>query len=375
MDLRERLLKALSMEGRIEAIGIVSEILARGEALAGEWMGLESNERIGLVGLVARCPNLMAREALRLLYSKEEDFRVLATLVKALGQYRDPSLVPLFMDALDSQEPRVRANAIDALDWCDEASVRDKIRPMLHDQDNRVRANAVRALWSPEDREVLDQAMAMLQDPDLWVRTSAAYIIRHIPDRVFVEPLIKLLEDPFDSVREKAVVALGIIGDPGARDALLIQLEKSLPPYIQSEILQALASIGGAQVARKLEGFLRDQKEGLLIRQAIAALGRCGDRETLDLLMGIAGDSGADEWIRWEALNAVENLAFPTSLQALVDMAADPREKTGVREKAARVLKRFAGPAELSLILEKLTDENMRLFEPVLDSLEGDSSR
>ncbi|PKK92303.1 MAG: hypothetical protein CVV64_02495 [Candidatus Wallbacteria bacterium HGW-Wallbacteria-1] len=373
MNLRERLFKALAMEGRIEALGIVSEALARGEDMAEHWMALEVQQRISLVSLIDRCGTAAARDCLRLLYSREDDSRVAATIVKALGNYRDMSLVPLFLDALNSEEPRIRANAIEALDCHDDAEIRVGIRPLLYDMDNRVRANAVKTLWDKDDPEVRDQALGMLRDEDLWVRTSAAYIIRHIPDSLFVDDLVRLLDDPFDSVREKAVAALGIIGDSRALMPLFNLLDRMPPPYIQSEILQALSAIGGTEVARKIEGYLRDQREGLLIRQAIGALGRCGDAETLSLLLELASHGNADEWICWEALNAIENLGFSSVAGDVIDIAANPLETVSVREKASRVLRRIAGPEHIPYILERLTDENMRLFEGVLDLLEGET--
>lgn len=53
-----------------------------------------------------------------------------------------------------------------------------------------------------------------------WMRMLSAHALGSIGDPRAVEPLLDLLRDPVESVRRAAIVALGKLRDPRARDAL-----------------------------------------------------------------------------------------------------------------------------------------------------------
>jgi len=88
----------------------------------------------------------------------EDDLRVAATAVTALGEAGTPTARRLVEDALDHAGNRVRANAIEALSRCTQSSsdlaVQDpgvyaSMIELKSDANHRVRANAIRALLSP----------------------------------------------------------------------------------------------------------------------------------------------------------------------------------------------------------------------------------
>ncbi|MBX3372741.1 MAG: HEAT repeat domain-containing protein [Phycisphaeraceae bacterium] len=130
---------------------------------------------------------------------------VAASAISALGSLPAPPARPLAL-ALRHENPRVRANALDAM--AGRRTLARILRPYLDERHNRVRAAAIRALLrlgSPEARPALDE---MLEDSHPLHRVSAIWAAR--AGRAL--PVLSRLDamaagDPLTAVRDRAAMA------------------------------------------------------------------------------------------------------------------------------------------------------------------------
>lgn len=130
---------------------------------------------------------------------------VAASAISALGSLPSPPARPLAL-ALRHENPRVRANALDAM--AGRRTLARILRPYLDERHNRVRAAAIRALLrlgSPEAHPALGE---MLVDDHPLHRVSAIWAAR--AGRAF--PVLSRLDamamgDPLSAVRDRAAMA------------------------------------------------------------------------------------------------------------------------------------------------------------------------
>lgn len=99
----------------------------------------------------------------------------------------DDDILPIILSALDDDDGRVRANAIEALGNTPKIASEQYIVPMLKDQSNRVRANAIVALWPKYNHaELLDILKEMISKDEKEAKLSAIYVLSQtqIPGRL-----------------------------------------------------------------------------------------------------------------------------------------------------------------------------------------------
>lgn len=129
-----------------------------------------------------------------------------ATRVIKLGETRDPSAVNVLAEFLKSDLPRVRSNAVEALEMIPGNSFVEIVFPLRADEDNRTRANVARFLWNKEKKEMaLEILEEMIKSEHVWMRDSAIYVLRIIEDARSI-PLLELaLGDHDETIRVKAI--------------------------------------------------------------------------------------------------------------------------------------------------------------------------
>ncbi|MFC1744322.1 HEAT repeat domain-containing protein [Candidatus Riflebacteria bacterium] len=133
-DIREELKKALSgwdVEKQIQAIK---------KAAASRGMGIE--------------PILIES------FAKEENEKVLATILITLGLLHCREALPIMIKSLKMEDERCRANAVEAIRLINDSESLKELVPLLKDRNNRVRANAILAL---KDQDGVDTGVALLE--------------------------------------------------------------------------------------------------------------------------------------------------------------------------------------------------------------------
>jgi HEAT repeat protein len=208
----------------------------------------------------------------------------------------------------------VRETAGTALVYIGEASV-DPLIECFKDKDFVVRCHAARALggmttdyqigrtWV-RDAKVVDALIAALKDPDRAVREDATIALGMIGDPRAIDALIEAMKD--GAVKRHAIASLGMIGDPRALGPVLNALKGKgikqegtpTPGCIVSEdafIKEAAATaLGQFRDPRVIPDLIMLLKDGVLREKASAALAAIGDT-AIEPLIAFLYDPKASE--------------------------------------------------------------------------------
>jgi HEAT repeat protein len=246
--------------------------------------------------------------------------RVGRFLSEGLGQpgpdvyARDLAAVPVLLDLLNENDPRIRRNVIFTLGQIGPAAreaIPDLIRLLQSDSDPHVRGEAAYALsiFGPEAAPIL---LLALRDAD---GSLPKYIIHALGltggnGPAVVRKLVELLRDDRYEIRSAADYALSEVGQDAQESVpVLLQIlyEKQNPPF-RYAIVRALMYIEGwtnPKLATDLLTFLltllRD-RDGNVRRDAIKALSEM--REAFAYASRVYGMSTAER-VTWNALNWV----------------------------------------------------------------------
>ncbi len=178
---------------------------------------LETDRRIRalkIVQTIDKAPNV-SNAILQLV--SDEDKRVRATAVIALGAIGSGAALKAMIEALSDPDRRVQANAIEAFETLNQPDFADVLLPFTMSADNRIRANAVKALWYLGHPEATTHLQAMLRDTADSMRLSAAWLLGELAIPGAPEALAKLgVGDPSEVVRRKAKSVLQRISEDGS---------------------------------------------------------------------------------------------------------------------------------------------------------------
>ena len=126
---------------------------------------------------------------------------------------------------LVESDPRIRANAIEALWGVDNEEARELLHLAANDGNNRVAGNALIALYRLGDCSVIPEMLKLAEHGSALFRATAAWAMGEAGDPRFTEALAHLLREPNATVRTRAMAALGRIKAAIAR-------VRSMPRYL-----------------------------------------------------------------------------------------------------------------------------------------------
>lgn len=112
---------------------------------------------------------------------------------------------------LAEQDPRTRANAVEALWGADSYEARAVLRAAARDPNNRVVGNGLLALYLLGDCSVVKELLRMAGDESVVFRSTAAWAMGNTVDTRFVEALSRMLGDASAAVRARAFAAMAQI--------------------------------------------------------------------------------------------------------------------------------------------------------------------
>jgi hypothetical protein len=118
---------------------------------------------------------------------------------------------------LAAVDPRVRANAVEALWGVDSSTARKCMWDSLKDENNRVAGNALVGLHRLGEPAVGQLVQRMLQDSRPIFRTTAAWVMGKIGGPEFIECLRQAVGDGDKLVRDTARSALAAIEGPAGK--------------------------------------------------------------------------------------------------------------------------------------------------------------
>src|SRR5947207_2174430 len=140
---------------------------------------------------------------------------------KALGQIKDPSVVPALIDTLHDPDVKVRGGTVWALGQIKDPSAVPALINALRDPDSDVRDSTAQALGQIKDPSAVPALIGALSDPYADIRNNAVQALGEIKDPSAVPALIGALLDPDLAASRSAAEALGKIKNPSAISALI----------------------------------------------------------------------------------------------------------------------------------------------------------
>jgi hypothetical protein len=144
---------------------------------------------------------------IRLLRHSNPRIRSKAVLMIGRGN-RSPRWV---RQRLADTDPRIRANAAEALWGLDNQEARDLLASLVHDSSNRVAGNAILGLYRLGDCSMVPEILALARHDSPVFRATAAWLIGEIADPRFTDAVAALLRESNAVVRRRAFAALNKI--------------------------------------------------------------------------------------------------------------------------------------------------------------------
>ena len=303
------------------------------------------------------------RHALPTLQAAVEDWdpAVRARVVEALRAMPDASSVePLLkLHARKDEEPYIRYGVIRALGALSDQRVVKLLREELKKKPDREKGEAdersvvLEALWQSRHlmaRSTLEGDLRYCLDSEhdslVLFATEAASELR---SPKLVQGLIPLMEHRDVEVRNKAVYALGKIGDKTASSALLDHLPKVREARMLNNIAFALERLDKDAFYRSI-GDIVGHKQAIIRLNAAFVLGDVKHAEGRAMLENALDDPS--DFVRTSAIAALAKLGLPEAIPAVERFVSD--DKLAVREEAIYALDKLTPGGRADLIHDRL---------------------
>jgi HEAT repeat protein len=318
------------------------------------------------------------------------DAGIRQTCATVLGRLGDRRALPTLQAALDDWEPQVRFAVLEALQQIPDPSsldplvklfrrkdeetynraqilvtlgalsapkavtvIRDELRRKPEEDQTDLRPAAFLALWMSRHlvgRETLigDVAGALRSDSEQLVLagTVAAHELR---SPRLVQPLIPLMEHPKVGIRNKAVYALGLIGDKTAAKALLARLPNVREARMLNNIAFALERLDRGAFYTSIRQVI-EHKQAIIRLNAAFVLGDVKRPEGLALLEKALSDPS--DYVKTSAIVALGKINAPEATKLLERFVDSPN--LSIRQEAIYALHALSGGKRGDLIYTKL---------------------
>jgi len=318
----------------------------------------------------ARCAIVLEalgdRRALPTLQTALEDWDVGVRfrVVRALAAMPDRSSVDPLLKLYQrkDEEPFVRTQLLRALGAQSDKRVvsllRKEIARRPTEGEEDMRAQAFDALWM--HRHLLDRntlvgdVVSGLKSDNVALVLSATYAAAELRAPRLTAALVPLMESPNPEVANKAIYALGRIGDRTATRALLARLPEVRESRMLNNLAFALERLDRkafySEIAKTIE-----HKQAVIRLNSAFVLGDVGHAEGLDLLVRALGD--ASDFVRSSAIAAIGKLAIDgkardSALAALAPLANDAN--LTLREEAIYALHALTPGGRADLVHDRL---------------------
>ncbi|HNV69223.1 MAG TPA: HEAT repeat domain-containing protein [Candidatus Ozemobacteraceae bacterium] len=299
-------------------------------------------------------PNEQACQILITMLEQETNNQVFATAVHSLGQFKKSSLVSYFEHCLAHQEPRIRANAIEALGCFPLPTVEKVILPYLNDPANRVKANVVHVfLANNQPGKVEKNLVGLLVSPRQFERASGAWLAGTFRLTDTQPILIKLLSDEEGIVAERAAWALGRIKAPDTFSALQTAYANA-NQWALAHIIKAMSEVVGAAEAPTIARLMSKEHSPLHRSQFLDILTDLAYTSALSEALKYRSD--ADHRLRLSAFRFIGLHGGAESRDILFQGLGEPNPK--VRALCADLMIRNGDFRALKTLSELLNEQD-----------------
>lgn len=143
---------------------------------------------------------------------------------------------------LSEQDPRVRANAIEALWGSDTRKIRRALREAVADGNNRVAGNALLGLFRLGDTATIPRILAMAASAESESRATAAWVMERTGNPRFLPVLARMVGERHPRARTRVFHAIAALNHAAARLAEA--------PQLRVHILSTGIHVDGTRVIR-----------------------------------------------------------------------------------------------------------------------------
>jgi len=255
-------------------------------------------------------------------------------ILNTLGEIGDDSIVPLLADALGDEALTIRNAALEVVVQLARErriDLHQTVLWLLRSSDVNVRRQAVEVVRQVGDPlgELWPKLLRLLRDEDWWVRERVVEALVDIAGEQLTRHVVAYLDDDSDTVRRYAVEVLIRLEDPRSMGALVQVVQRDTDWWVRERAIEALGAIGDPQILPHL-AQLGAQDESLYpaVVQAVATI---GSSKGLSLLVRLLEHPEAD--LRHDALEAVGMLADASIAPRVEPLLADPDKRVRVLAK------------------------------------------
>ena len=196
-------------------------------------------------------------------YPKDSEVRKKAA--KALGRIRDTQAADALAIAFPDEDEGVRMAVVKALEQIGGMQSTIALVRVLTDENEKLSLEVVKALVKIGEPSVspLAKMLKMLKEKDRLVCERVISVLGQIGNAQAVELLVEALKDENENVRRAALQALEGIGWQPADLNQLAKMLKNKDRLVRERAVSALGQIGDAQVVELLVETLKDESESV----------------------------------------------------------------------------------------------------------------
>ncbi len=216
----------------------------------------------------------------------------------------------------------------------------------------RAAADGLGRLGPGANAAVSRLARALLEDNDEQTRRDCAAALGAIGDPQGRNALVRALKDSSYDVRGAAVAAVAKLGGPQAVETIMPALKDKLRP-VRLRAVRSLGSLKARASASALVGMLTAE-DNETKSAVVYALGEIGDPETVQALAAAAKNGNPQ--LRSLVATALGKIDSPRVVDPLVDLLRDTNNTT--RHYAARSLGRTKDPRAITPLVEVLRGDD-----------------
>ena len=222
------------------------------------------------------------------LFDSAQEPRVRATIADLFGAFGEKVSLGAIKKALRDSNPRVRANAVEALHGLEGLGDRRRIallRPMIQDgENNRVMANIAIALGEADPPASVDILSRLLNSTEKWERASAVYAARFVKnDRVASWLTVQLTSESDEDVLRNILGSLECFEGEEVTQCFLRALAHA-NPLVRSGAAKALGASHDVDVETALIQILEKETDQGVLCEVIRSLGSMCDSSRIPLL-------------------------------------------------------------------------------------------
>lgn len=300
------------------------------------------------------------RSALPTLHVALEDWEpgVRRQVIYALAAMPDPSSVEPLIKLFNrkDEDPSTKSAIFSAFARISDKRVvrllRDELRKKNDDSDWR--SSAFDALWSnrhmmARNTLIADTRHALSSDDNNGLVLSATLAAAELRSPRLVPALTPLLEHQWDEIRNKAVYALGRIGDRKATKVLLARLPEVRDARMLNNISFALERLDKKAFYDSI-GTVAKHKQAVIRLNAAFVLGDVKHPDGLPLLLEALDDPS--DYVRTSAIVAVGKIGSTDGLKALERFVDHPN--ISVRQEAIYAIDASTPNGRPDLVYDKL---------------------